>query len=95
LQAAKASIASGEMVEADSLAERALAVLRQSGHTETRSGPLGYALLLQARIRQARGDLPAARELLDRAQQSLAYAYGPDHPRTKEARTLLASLSRD
>jgi hypothetical protein len=50
---------------------------------------------MQARGLQRRGEFAAARDALERSLAPLTAAYGPQHSRTVEARTLLAQLGQN
>ena len=86
---------SGDYVAADSLAGHALRIAREEGHDDARSGVIGYALMMQARGLQRRGQLAAAGNAVARSITPLTAAYGPLHPRTIEARALLAGLGQN
>ena len=60
--------------------------------TETRSGWVGAARLLEGRAELATGDTAAARRSVMAAQRALAVGVGADHPLTQAARALLARL---
>lgn len=60
---------------------------------EARSGWVGRARLLEARAQLAIGDSGAARVAATAAVRALATGMGAGHPRTREARTFLASLN--
>ena len=85
--------ASGDTVAAETLAGHALRLALDEGQDQSRSGVIGYARVLIARMRQIRGELEAARDDLQPGLQGLAAGYGPDDPRTREARALLDSVS--
>lgn len=61
--------------------------------TYTRSGWVGAAKLLEARARLAEGDTAHARTLATSARVALAVGFGPDHPITRTADSVLARLS--
>jgi tetratricopeptide (TPR) repeat protein len=86
---------SGDFAAADSLAGHALRIAREEGHDDARSGVIGYALVTEARGMQRQGKLAAARDALERSLAPLTAAYGPQHPRTVEARALLAQLGQN
>ncbi len=60
--------------------------------TDTRSATVGEARLVEGRLLLEQGDTAAARESLERALVALASGLRPGHPRTREARALLAAL---
>jgi hypothetical protein len=62
--------------------------------TESRSAYVGEARLVEARALLASGDTSAARTSLERAALALRNGAGADHPRTREAETMLAALRR-
>jgi tetratricopeptide (TPR) repeat protein len=92
LEGSLMALRDGDPLAAESLAGHALRLARGEGQDDERSGVVGYALVTMARVRQARGDLAGARAELRRGLGPLASGYGPDHPRTREARALLDSL---
>jgi len=59
---------------------------------EERSGGVGRARLLEARAHLAAGDSSAARVAATAATRALTFGVGPDHPLTRQAQALLASL---
>jgi tetratricopeptide (TPR) repeat protein len=89
LDASRMALGSGDAVAAESLARHALRLARGEGHEETQSGTIGYARVTLARARRAQRDPATALEELRRSLGALANGYGPDHPRTLEARVLL------
>ena len=90
LEGALMASGSGDTVVAERLASDALRLAQGEGQDERRSGVIGYALVTIARMRQSRGELAAAKDDLQRGIGALVSGYGPDHPRTREARALLA-----
>lgn len=62
--------------------------------TYSRSGWVGAAKFLEARARLARGDTAAARPMASAARGALAIGFGPEHPLTRSADSLLARLHR-
>lgn len=89
LDASRMALGSGDAVAAESLARHALVLARGEGQDETQSGTMGYARVMLARARRAQGDPGTAGEELRRSLGALANGYGPNHPRTLEARALL------
>jgi tetratricopeptide (TPR) repeat protein len=92
LDASRMALGSGDVVAAESLASHALRLARGEGQDETQSGTIGYARLTLARARHAAGDQATAVGELRRSLGALVNGYGPDHPRTLEARALLDSI---
>ncbi len=84
----------GDAVAADTLSAHALRLARGEGHLEGESGIIGYALLVGAEARRARGDTSRVAMDLDRAIAALTRGYGAGHARTLEARALGARLGR-
>lgn len=95
LDASIMALQSGDVAAADSLATHALRIARSEGQDDTKSGVIGYAMVVGARARQQQGDRAGARDAVRRSLTPLTAAYGPDHPRTLEARALLAQLDQD
>jgi serine/threonine protein kinase/tetratricopeptide (TPR) repeat protein len=93
LDASLMALGSGDAVAAESLARHAFRLARGEGQDETQSGTMGYARVTLARARRAAGDPATAVEELRRSLGALVNGYGPDHPRTLEARVLLDSIS--
>jgi serine/threonine-protein kinase len=88
-RAARAALASGDAVAADSLARHALRLERQLGHDEARSGDMGLALAVLGHARLAQGDSAGGRNALERAIGPLEFGLGPEHPQSRAARRLL------
>jgi serine/threonine-protein kinase len=61
--------------------------------TETRSGWVGAARLLESRAQLAAGDTAAARHSVRAARTALMVGLGPNHPLTQAATALLAQLA--
>jgi eukaryotic-like serine/threonine-protein kinase len=75
-------------------AHAALALASVDSLAATRSAYVGEARLVEARALLAEGDRAAARDGLRQAVVALTNGVGPDHPDTRDARMLLATLSR-
>jgi serine/threonine-protein kinase len=75
-------------------ARAALRLAALDSLAETRSAYVGEARLVEGRALLAAGDTDAARASLGRAITALSAGAGGDHPRTREARALFASLQR-
>ena len=75
-RAARAALANGDAVAADSLARHALRLERLLGHDAARSADMGLSLLLLARARLAQGDSAGAGAVVRQAvalADSLSY----------------------
>lgn len=94
IEASSIALRAGEVESAESLARNALIQAGEEGQDSTRSGVIGDGQVMLTRILLARGDSAAAWNALQQAQPALVNAYGPNHPRTTEARALLDSLIR-
>ena len=79
---------------ADSLARRAIDVMRADSLAPRRSAFVGRAELLRARAFGALGDRRAARDAAERALAPLSAGYGPSNRWTLAARALSDSLGR-
>ncbi|HVA56402.1 MAG: serine/threonine-protein kinase [Gemmatimonadaceae bacterium] len=75
-------------------ARAALALASVDSLTATRSAYVGEARLVEARALLAAGDTARARASLTQAVMALTAGVGAGHPRTREARALLAGLPR-
>jgi tetratricopeptide (TPR) repeat protein len=84
----------GDMTAAESLAVITHRLGVDEGQHDARSGTLGYAGFVLARVRLDRGDVASARDALHRSLIALKGGYGPKHPRTLEAAVLVDSLAR-
>ena len=73
-------------------AREALALAEASARGADTSADVGEALLLQARIQAAQGQMVAARAGFERAERCLRNGYGPQHALTLEAARRLAQL---
>jgi eukaryotic-like serine/threonine-protein kinase len=93
LTAAEWRWADGHARPADSLARLAISATALDSLTWSRSGHVGRAELLRARI-AAGSDPGGAARLAGRAATALANAFGPTHRMTREARALEDSLKR-
>jgi eukaryotic-like serine/threonine-protein kinase len=87
-------LARGDARGADSLAMRALDVMRPDPLADRRSAFSGRAELLRARARRALGDRAGARGAAARAITALTGGYGASHSWTLEARALADSIGR-
>ena len=87
-------LARGDARGADSLARRALDVMRADSLAPRRSAFVGRAELLRARALWAVEDRRGARESVARALVPLSVGYGPSHRWTHEARAFSDSLGR-
>ncbi|MEO6527564.1 MAG: protein kinase [Gemmatimonadaceae bacterium] len=87
-------LARGDARGADSLALRALGVMRADSLAPRRSAFVGRAELLRARAREALADRLGAREAAARALVALPVGYGASNRWTREARALSDSLGR-
>jgi hypothetical protein len=93
LTAAEWRWADGHARQADSLARLAISATALDSLTWSRSGHVGRAELLRARI-AAGSDPGGAARLAGRAATALANAFGPTHRLTREALVLEDSLKR-
>jgi eukaryotic-like serine/threonine-protein kinase len=94
LEGSLMAVRDGDAVAAESLASHALRLARGEGHNDARSGTIGYARVLLARARRARGDVSGALDELRKGVTPLANGYGSEHPRTLEAKALIDTLGR-
>jgi tetratricopeptide (TPR) repeat protein len=94
LDASLMAARNGDPLAAESLAGHALRLAHGEGQHDSLSGTAGYARVVLARLRRARGNLSAARDELQRALTGLANGYGPSHPRTLEAVALADTVGR-
>ncbi len=83
---------SREWAIADSLAGQAIQAAAIDSLALTRSGYVGRAELIRARAAAGLGRRPEAVQAASRAVIALGNGYGPEHPRTREARALRDSL---
>jgi hypothetical protein len=84
--------AGGDSVAAGTLAVHAQRLAFGEGHDQHRSGVIGNAKVMIARLRLIRGEPSAARDEISGGLEGLATGYGPNDPRTREARVLLDSI---
>jgi len=82
------ALARGDPAEAQSRAERALAIARAVALEPDRSADVGEAWLALARAQLASGERAAARQSAARAASPLRAGRGEGHPRTREALAL-------
>jgi tetratricopeptide (TPR) repeat protein len=94
LDASLMAARNGDPLAAESLAGHALRLAHGEGQHDSLSGTAGYARVVLARLRRARGNLSAARDELQRALTGLANGYGPSHPRALEAVALADTVGR-
>jgi hypothetical protein len=92
--AAEIALARRQPADALRFASDARAMATRDSLTETRSAYVGEARLMEARALLASGDTTTARQTLRRAVTALEVGAGSDHPRAREARTLLAALTQ-
>ncbi len=88
--AAEIALADGDAASADRYASGAYDLAVRAARDAKLSANVGNALLLRAKARLRQGDAAAASGDLEFAREALANGLGADHPRTAEARELLA-----
>ena len=86
------ALALGDVAAADSLIRHTLRMERALGMDDRKSGDIGLALVVLARVHLAQGDSARARATLEQAMVPLLHGLGPAHYRTREARNLADSL---
>jgi tetratricopeptide (TPR) repeat protein len=92
--AAQVALAQDEPVRAEAYATECLTAATAAARDPRQSAGVGQALLLRAKARRSQGlDGPAGEDAAD-ALVALASGFGPDHPETREARSLADSLAR-
>ena len=89
---ALAALASGAAAQAEQFATDGLSAATATARDARRSANVGQARLLRARARHMQGLDEPARQDAEAALEALSAALGADHPETREARELLASL---
>jgi tetratricopeptide (TPR) repeat protein len=94
VRAAEAALAAAAPAEALEYARAAYRIAASDSLTETRSAYVGETRLVEGRALLATGDTAGARGALERARVALSAGAGADHPRTREAESLLAGLRR-
>ncbi|HET8655103.1 MAG TPA: serine/threonine-protein kinase [Longimicrobiaceae bacterium] len=92
VRAAEAALDARAPARALEYARAAHGIATADSLTETRSAYVGEARLLEARALLASGDTAAARTAAGLALAGLRYGAGADHPRTRQAAALLATL---
>jgi hypothetical protein len=92
LLAARVALQSGHPLEAEQLSTAALDLATQAARDPRRSATVGEAHLLLARAYLARGDKLGARSAIQGAHDALRTGLAPDHPLTREAARLEATL---
>ncbi len=92
--AAETALALGQVDSALSLAGQAREIAAVDSLTETRSAYVGEARLIEGRALLAKGDSAAAREAFEKGVIALRTGAGVEHPRTREAERMLATLHR-
>jgi tetratricopeptide (TPR) repeat protein len=93
--AAKVALADHDAAAAQAYARAALAYARKEARDPNQSADYGRALVLLAQAQQARGNEAAAAQTLTQALPALSGGLGADHPEVADARTRLATLSRE
>ncbi len=91
--AAELALSNGDPRSAATLARDAREVATGDSLTLRRSAFVGEAQLVEGRALLASGDTAGARSVLEQASAGLETGAGADHPRTREARTLLATVA--
>ncbi len=94
IRAAEAALEADAPSEALEYARAAHGIATSDALTETRSAYVGEARLIEARGLLATGDRAAARTVLAQALTALRTGAGPEHPRVREAESLLSQLAR-
>jgi tetratricopeptide (TPR) repeat protein len=89
---ADCAIESHRLDIAERYAGSALDVAKQAARSPEKSGYVGDALMLSARIKLARGDRTGARDAVREAIPSLTNGYGAAHPSVQKAQQLLATI---
>lgn len=89
----RAALSAGEAESAEKHAREALAIMEPIARGSDTSADVGEALLVLGDALHDLGRKDEAKVQLTRAVQSLGNGYGFDHPRTRDARTLLAALN--
>lgn len=87
----KTALAVGDSPRAMEFARSALRIVEPVARAPDTSADVGEALLMLGKAMLAHGEGAAARPLLQRAVRCLTNGYGPDHPATLEAESLLDS----
>jgi serine/threonine protein kinase/tetratricopeptide (TPR) repeat protein len=93
--AARIYLALGNEVEAESFATAALRISEGIARSTSQSADAGDALLARALIRRERGRRLEATVDIGNAVQALTNGAGPDHPTTREAVGLQATLRHE
>jgi serine/threonine-protein kinase len=86
------ALAAGDWARAEQYASDAYDVFLRIARDPSLSADIGQFLLLRGKARHAQGSVAAAATDLEQALVSLTNGFGEDHPDTREARELLASL---
>ena len=94
LLAAESALALGRPAEALRYAGAARATATADSLAEARSARVGEARLVEGRALLAGGDTAAGRTAIERALAALRIGVGAEHPRTREAASLLDGLRR-
>jgi hypothetical protein len=92
LLTAETALALRGLDEALKLAREAREIAALDSLADTRSAYVGEARLVEARVQLAKGDTAGARAALALALPGLRAGAGDEHPRTRQAERLLASL---
>ena len=90
--AAETALATHRAADALAFARDARSIAARDSLAETHSAYVGEARLMEARALLAGGDTVGARVTLDRAVVALRNGAGSEHPRTREAEAMQASL---
>jgi serine/threonine-protein kinase len=90
--AAETGLALGRSDEALDIAGRVRTSATLDSLSDSRSAYVGEARLIEGRALLLKHDTSGARAALERALSALRVGAGPQHPRTREATSLLASL---
>jgi serine/threonine-protein kinase len=91
---AEIELALGQPDEALKLARHTLKIASVDSLAPTRSTYAGEAYLVEGRVLLAKGDTASARLALGRAVTALRLGAGDEHPRTRQAESALALLTR-
>jgi len=91
---AEMELALARPVEASRLARQVLGIATVDSLALARSAYVGEARLVEGRALLATGDTTAARAALTRAVTALRAGAGAEHPRTRQAESWIARLSR-
>jgi hypothetical protein len=83
-----------ELADAERFARSAYEIAAVDSTAVGRSALVGETSLLLAKVERARGDEARAMPWAERAVPPLTNGYGPAHPKTRDARTLLDTLRR-